>query len=351
MGLALGGCLATLLWLRTAPAQTVSARERAQELFQKGNETFAEGNTFEAYDAYVRAFSLSPSFDIACNLGRSEVEMGKLREGAGHLRYCLKNFSASSRAELRQAQARFGDLLSKVKAQVLEVDFDVSPPGASVSVNGELLGKAPFLDTVFLLPGKVTLVVSKPGYQAESFSLIAQAGSRQQMKVQLPIAASQSERSSPVVPRTQTNPGTQRSAGTEASAEFPPARSSSQLRTGLLIGGAAATVVTLGVGTYFAVQSGDQHAAFRAQRSRIQQELGSEGCLGTTPLPECQELNQLRTTAAEKDRVSLVALAGASGFGLATTALWLLWAPPQRGVEVALVAGRRHAGFVVEGAF
>ncbi len=350
----LGCVLAVLAVGLPVRAQTDDARARALQLFQKGNEAFAAGNTFDAYDAYVRAFSLSPSFDIACNLGRSESEMGKLREGAGHLRYCLKNFPASSRAEMRQAEAKFGQLLSKVAGQLAQVVLSVEQVGALVSINGEELGATPLSESVFLDPGPTKLVVSKVGYSDEAFEFVAQAGSRHEMNVKLtPSGGSSQPARSPTVknvtpvlvaPRDGSSDSTYRARGSDTS--HSPA-----LRTALLIGGSAATLTGLSLGTVLALQAGDEHAAFRSQRGVVERDLGAAGCIGQMGVPSCLELEAHRESAAKKERLSLFALASASGLGLGTTALWFFWTPARGLPEISFLGEARGGQVVVRGDF
>lgn len=333
-------------------AQTPEARQRALVLFQRGNDAFAQGNQFEAYDAYVRAFSLSPSFDIACNLGRTEAEMGKLIDGAQHLRYCLKNFPASGRADMRQAEARFQELLRKVTGQVGQLRVAVEPAGTLVSVNGEELGTSPFAEPIFLMPGKVKLVLTKAGYVDETFTFVVQAGTQQDMNIRL---TSKPESGPSRVPALSARLSQPRDEAPSPAPPVPVARSAgdghSPLRTALLVGGASATLVGLGLGTYFSLQAADDHSAFRATRTAITAESGELGCQPGAVTPSCERLDAQRRNAAEKERLGFVSYAGATGVGLATFAVWLLWKPDQPSVSVTVGGNFSRGNVVLRGVF
>jgi len=57
------------------------------------------GSVQDGYDAYRKAWDLKQSSDIRRNLGNVEVELGKPRDAAEHLSYCLKRFPSTGSAE------------------------------------------------------------------------------------------------------------------------------------------------------------------------------------------------------------------------------------------------------------
>src|SRR6187551_1245331 len=126
--------LLTSVTAQATPALQGSARDQAIVHFHEGNEAFTRGDTHEAYKQYQTAWQLHQTFDIACNLGRAEAELGKLPQAAEHLAYCLDHFSSSPQDELRDARQRYAELFHTVRTQVSSLTFDVDPDGAEVSV-------------------------------------------------------------------------------------------------------------------------------------------------------------------------------------------------------------------------
>src|SRR6185369_1258087 len=145
---------AALLALGARPAlASDDESERAEQAFKDGNRAFAAGDFHAAFAAYRAAWSLKQTFDIACNLGRTEVELSLARDAAEHLDYCLRTFSVSSRGEVKDAYKRFRELFVRVRREVAALSVEVRPSGAEITVDGASYGLAPLGRDIFLDPG------------------------------------------------------------------------------------------------------------------------------------------------------------------------------------------------------
>ncbi|MGK4007425.1 PEGA domain-containing protein [Sorangium sp. So ce1036] len=106
----------------------------------------------EAEAALESAWELSPTFDVAYNLGNTKYQMKKHREAAQHLSYALRNWP------LIKAAARLKPIaeqrLAESRSQVGAVTVTVSAAGAEVLVDGKAMGKAPLEGEVFVEPGE-----------------------------------------------------------------------------------------------------------------------------------------------------------------------------------------------------
>ena len=180
-------CLAVLAstTAQATPVRQGSARDQAIVHFNEGNEAFTRGDTHEAYKQYQTAWQLHRTFDIACNLGRAEAELGKLPQAAGHLAYCLEHFSSSPQHDLRDARQRYAELFDTIRTQVSSLSFDVDPNGAEISVNGEIVGTTPLDRNVFVLPGTQVVELRLAGYQHLKREIPAGAGESRKLRLRL----------------------------------------------------------------------------------------------------------------------------------------------------------------------
>jgi hypothetical protein len=325
--------LGLLLTHRTANAEAEAGdgdRVKALEYFRLGNEAFAEGDLLQAYTEYRTAWLLHRTFDIACNLGRTEAELNKARDAAEHLHYCLNNFSASTRPEVREAESKLRELFQRVRAQVTMLRLVVEPAGAFVTLDGNTVGKAPIHEAIFVDPGTRTISVKRAGYTSVSQQVTAQGGQSREVRVSL-IAFSEA-------PATSTPPTPEPAApGAE-----PAASHGIQLRTVALIGGGVLTLGALGVGIGYQLHASkldDDAGKLRAETSR--EDPRRYPCGRDNPPERCPELN---STVRRMDSAQNVAIAGFVSAGVAaaaTTALYFLWQPEpaNAGVSPMLAPG------------
>lgn len=310
------GCqlvLGVVSWGKLAQAETASQSrtDAASEHYREGNQAFTEGNTVRAYQAYLRAWELSRSFDVACNLGRTEVELGKVRDAAEHLAFCLEYYAASSRPELRSAREKFQRLFLEVRASVAELHFEVRPVGASIELDGRLVGVEPLKDPVFVIPGPHEVRISLSGHRPVTINLNSERGGTIPVTVTLETETAASSR--PVVAEPSPLP--------------PPSSGSSESGTSLrpyalLVGGGVA-VLGLGVGVGFWINEHSTNDKARSLRAQADEELGAGGCNASRPPSLCSEL---KDTADRAHTYGQIATAGFAVGGVALVATGIVWA-------------------------
>jgi hypothetical protein len=225
--------------------------ERAEELFRAGNAAFAEDDLHAAYDAYRAAWSLRQSFDIACNLGRTEAELMLSRDAATHLDYCVRTFSASSRSEFRGAQERFRTLFNSVRTKVGAFAITTYPEGAHVEVDGVSWGTSPLTAPVFVDPGEHRVLVRLAGYPPVERLLNVAAGGTMALRVDLTA-----EQGAP--PPTATAPQPSADEPAPSPSPIPPPVAPERgfgTRGVVVLTGAALTAVGVGVGLGFSLSA------------------------------------------------------------------------------------------------
>jgi hypothetical protein len=158
--LALALPLALGAWLWVSPAMAEDAVQAARH-FDLGTMHYKAGRFRDAEAEFQQAWEQKHTFDIAANLGDCEVEIGQYRDAAEHLAYALKELPITVKEGVRQRlQTRFG----LARAEVAAVRVKVTPPQATVIVNGHEFSPAP--DEVFLEPGPATVEARIPGYES-----------------------------------------------------------------------------------------------------------------------------------------------------------------------------------------
>ena len=297
------------------PTPTTSARDQAVVHFNEGNEAFTRGDTHEAYRQYLTAWELHRTFDIACNLGRAEAELGKLPQAASHLAYCLDHFSSSPQQDLRDARQRYSALFDTVRTQVSSLRFEVEPAGAEVFVNGANVGTTPLDHDIFVMPGTQVVELRRSGYRDLRRELPAFAGESRSLALELePLEAA---------PATATPLGQE--AGSDQAPAAPPA-SSVDSRSIALVSGAVLTAAGAGVGLGFYFQGAklDDEASVLRERLQADSTTDPNPCAMTSN-SGCAQLAQTVDRRDQAWTISTIGFVSAGVFGLGTLATWLWW--------------------------
>jgi hypothetical protein len=308
------------LALSTAPA-LASEAERARELFREGNEAFAAGDLHTAYDAYQAAWAIRRSFDVACNLGRTEAELGLDVAAAEHLDYCLRTFSTSARDEFRNAEERFRQLLDGVLKRVSVLRLESRPLGAEVLVDGASMGNGPFETPLYLAPGEHRVVVRAKGYRQRELTLHFAAGATEAVQVKLELESSQSATREPAEPEPSRDAPRPRAETTRAPTRSTsePARSA-ELRTAIVLGGTAITFAGLVVGAAFTLDA----ASTSRQTDSLRRGAAASGCTKGSKEAPCIDYRESIDREASSRNVAEIAFLTGGIAGAVSLAVWLL---------------------------
>lgn len=173
--------------LAQAPAQTppASGSEAAEaavrRIFEDGVTAGKQERWEDARQAFLKAWQLKRYPQIAANLGRAEVKVGRYRDGAKHLAFFLRESRDASNEDRAIAQ----ELIAEARAKLGTISLRVEPAGAEVLVDGVSLGAAPFADEVYVDPGRHVLEARREGYQPMRRELDMVAGTTGAVQLQL----------------------------------------------------------------------------------------------------------------------------------------------------------------------
>lgn len=320
--------------------------ERAEQAFKEGNRAFAAGDFHAAFSAYRAAWSLKQTFDIACNLGRTEVELSLARDAAEHLDYCLRTFSVSSRGEVKDAYKRFRDLFARVRREVAALSVEVRPAGAEITVDGASYGLAPLGHDIFLDPGAHRVRARLVGFRDDERSVAAEPNGTLSVSLTLEHA--------PSAPPAAAATSVAARPSTQEPEPAPAGSSGMQPRTIALLTGSGLSLVALGIGVGFALDANAAHADARNLGTSIHQ--GAAGGCTDAGVPECQELKKLVQQEQDSRHAADIALVTAASVEAATLVAWLVipdfGAKARSGKVRALpVVGQSYSGVLVSGAY
>jgi hypothetical protein len=331
--------LTLLVSLLSKPSRAADDNERAEAAFREGNQAFADGDYHAAFDAYRAAWSLKQSFDIACNLGRTEIELGLSRDAAEHLDYCLRTFSVSSRGEVRDANKRFHDLFLRVRQEVAAVTVEAHPAGAEITVDGASYGTAPLGHDIFVTPGTHVVRAHLVGRVDDQRSISAEAGGSLLVTLRLANAPAPA---APVAP----------AAATSASPSETATGAGLEPRTIVVISGAALSLAAVSIGVGFALDARAAHA----DASRLgETSQAAGGCGPGSSAPDCVPLQDaVNRENRSRDRADIALMTGAL-LGGATLGAWLLipdLSPKRLGsLRASPWVGAQTSGVVVTGTY
>jgi hypothetical protein len=247
---AVGGLL-LLAWLGLAPSPEARAQsgpgaeaskgasaetEQARQLYKDGVKEAARGKWDKARDLFVEAFRLKRHFQIAFSLGQAELKVGQHLSAAEHLAFFLKEAQSVPEEDRRKA----GEMLDEARRHVGTLHIQVDRAGAEILVDGASMGRAPLDGEVFVAPGQRVIEARLDGFRAAREERTVAAGAP--VRLSLKLGTVDVERSPP--PAAPTAPVERRSGAPEGGPNM-----------GILIGGAAASVVGIGLGAGFAIGS------------------------------------------------------------------------------------------------
>lgn len=291
------------------PAAESGVVREAKELTRSGIAHYRAGDLEHARADFAKAWALKPSVELAAGLAEVEMKLERYADAAEHWAYYLQNLPPDrTEAEYQLAECR---------KHLGSVRVAVDTPGATVSLDGKVLGPAPLRVDVWVAPGAHAFEAKAQGRAAATQQISIGAGEAQLVTLMLGSKNSQREPSA-----TAVSPG-----NSDRSVDDAP--KSSAAKTVTVITGSALALAGIGVGVGFTLKS---NAASREASSLYSQ---LDDASGGNPSAYCQNASTRSQhcddylgKVDEKDQARALAIAGfATGgtFALATVIALLVW--------------------------
>ncbi|NOU31408.1 MAG: PEGA domain-containing protein, partial [Polyangiaceae bacterium] len=148
--LALAAVLASAL-PSAAKAAEPDATEEGRTRFRRGVELFHEGDYRNVLIEFNRAYAIAPQFKILYNIGQTCFE---LQDYACALR-SLRDYRAAADSSVSASRRAETDAqIAQLQARVAYVTVETNVPGAEISVDDLLVGKAPLTAPLLVSAGR-----------------------------------------------------------------------------------------------------------------------------------------------------------------------------------------------------
>jgi tetratricopeptide (TPR) repeat protein len=145
----------------SALAAATANVEKARQHFQRGIESYRDGDLATALIEFKRAYSTAPNFRLLYNLGQVSAD---LRDYPAAERY-LSQYLEESRNSLDEARKQaVQEELAKVRARIAYVHLTSNVEGAEVLVDDVLVGRTPLQTPVHVSTGRRRITGRAPGH-------------------------------------------------------------------------------------------------------------------------------------------------------------------------------------------
>jgi tetratricopeptide (TPR) repeat protein len=174
--------LALCWWLRGSVVLAQESSEvEARAHFDRGLVLFGQNNFAGALVEFQRAYELSHRASVLFNLGATYQALHRYPEAARSLEAYLQE--AEGLAPERRGEV--GTVLAQLRALLAYVRITVTPPEATLTVDGVVVPPSALAEPVALGPDRHTVVVSADGYETEERALSLASGDRQELAITL----------------------------------------------------------------------------------------------------------------------------------------------------------------------
>jgi hypothetical protein len=298
-----------------SPQGSESDDERIRALVRRGEKLYESGQTLQARQPLLEAWTLRQSYDVATMLGQVEQDLGHDADAATYYEFALRNFAPTeSEDALKGLRARLSDVSTKVTA----LDVRVNRDNAEVSVDSRVVGKSPLPARVFLSPGAHLIAATWQGQQQQA-SIVGKPG--EERAVSLSFGDATSATSATSAANSPSTPASTSSGTGPAAAPLIASRSPSPVP--LVVGGILG-LAGVGIGTGFALAAGSE----KRRADSLRTHLPDGACKGSDrPMQTCTDLRDA-VDAHDRDRnISTAGFVVGGAAILGTLGYWLFSQP------------------------
>ena len=154
------------------PAPADPAADEAKRHFQQGVALFNDGNFTAALAEFEQAYKLRPAPFVLYNIALTQKSLFRYSDAIA----TLERFLSESTDLTAEKRAEATTIITELKALLADVTIEITPPGASISVDGRVVGQSPLGKPVAIAAGSHKLEVTADGYEPQKRDLLVTAG-------------------------------------------------------------------------------------------------------------------------------------------------------------------------------
>ncbi len=164
------------------PPPDVGGSSWALSLLADGNDKLDRGLWAEALKLFEDVYRVFPSPKLHFNIAQALYQLGRRIEALERYeRFVGEINKEEHQTDWRLAQERVFEL----QDQIATIDIQCNAVGALANIDGRDVGKTPLPRPVRVLPGALSIVISKPGYERQVIEVTLKAGDTVTQRVNL----------------------------------------------------------------------------------------------------------------------------------------------------------------------
>jgi hypothetical protein len=297
-------------------AEEATAREASVQLkYRRAIQAFEQKQWEESRRLLLELWAEAPTYDVAISLVQVEYQLEHRAAAARYLAFALDHAPPTESVANLEG---YRHNLAELEEVIGRAELAVTEPEAELYVDGDLVGRSPLNEKVYLEVGKHT-IEARLGTNTATQVIDVVAGSRHDVRLELPRAPEPAP-PPPIRPKPSPAPPPDR-------AEEPAARS----LLPALVGG---TIAAAGIGMFVGFRVSASSDDDRIQR--LAREHGSSGCSDDATRPaSCDDQQDALEGYDRKRDWSTAGAAVAATAIVGTVGYYLFWPSPRRSREAA----------------
>jgi tetratricopeptide (TPR) repeat protein len=175
----------------SAAAAASANVDKARQHFQRGIESYRDGDLATALIEFKRAYSTAPNYRLLYNLGQVSAD---LRDYPAAERYLTQYIEESKNAVDDARKQAVQDELAKVRARIAYLQIASNVEGTEILVDDVLVARAPIQAPIHVSTGRRRITGRAPGHSPATQVVDAAGGEEVTVALQLlptPTAASE----------------------------------------------------------------------------------------------------------------------------------------------------------------